>query len=95
LIAASILRLFAERPLCERAGGPAKRRKGHVMPKRKSIALFVCTASALWSTGAFAASVVSQKVDLRELAMLDAGGARHVLTANSPQTGTVFVFLSS
>jgi hypothetical protein len=36
-----------------------------------------------------------QKVDLRELAMLDARGARHALAANPQQTGTVFVFVSA
>jgi hypothetical protein len=73
------------------------------MPLRNTIVLSLGIAWAL-CTAALAATPTpatltpatsTQKVDLRELAMLDARGARHALAANPKQTGTVFVFLSA
>ena len=62
------------------------------MLKRKTIVLSLGIA---WSLCTAAVAGPSQKVDLRELTMLDARGTRHPLTANPQQRGTVFVFLSS
>jgi peroxiredoxin len=59
-----------------------------------SLALMLALCTAALCTVA-AAGEPSQKVDLRELTMLDARGARQALGASRQQAGTVFVFLSS